>query len=107
MAEYIKITYDDGEVWRAKYDKDNDRYCSEGVMYVSGSDSSKVELLPNEFLNASYEELLEFEELTVEEITKEEYDKQSKSFMVEYFDEEIEALENEIAELKKEREKYL
>lgn len=107
MAEYIKITYEDGEVWRARWDKKNERYCSDGAMLIVNKDSSRVELRPDSFMYFSHEELLEDKELTVEIISEEEYLKHSNNLMVEYFDDEIKRMENKIFDIKREREKYL
>lgn len=71
--EHIKITYEDGEVWRAKWKTENDCYESEDVVTVCDPSGCRNELGASETLYVPLNELLDDKELKVEEITESEY----------------------------------
>lgn len=71
--EYIKITYEDGEVWRAKRNAEDDCYISEDVVAVCNPAGCRNELGVSETLYVPLNEMLDDKELKVEEITESEY----------------------------------
>jgi hypothetical protein len=96
MSDYIKITYADGEVWKARYDVEREHYCSDDVMLHTCFKKSEYKLSPCEFVCETFEELKKDKNIKVEIITGEEYKKHVNGLMLEFLNDEIAELEDEL-----------
>ncbi|MEK4006391.1 hypothetical protein [Paenibacillus sp. FSL H3-0333] len=105
--EYIKLIYDDGEVWRGRFLQDESRYCSDGVMLVCTPNSRKYELQPCEWLNEDYSEIKGDATNKVEIISGEEYWTYTNGLMIDEYDQEIQDLENQIKVIKERRDEFV
>lgn len=71
--EFIKITYDDGEVWRAKFHEKRGSYVSESVGLIVDKDGSRNGLVVDEIVYQTWEELQLDKSIKAEEIVESEY----------------------------------